>query len=122
VKLRDLDVSLRYLDDEWSRLQDDQGHQQYYNEEHTGRDDGYWEEEDESSDGFEPLPHWQQELPHGERYNFVTLMCLFHILMMNGHDYVERLNNLFCFFQEFCLLLFQYYGHQIEQDTFLSCK
>jgi hypothetical protein len=60
-----------YVEYDNADYQDDQGHQQYYNEEHTGRDDGYWEEEDESSDGFEPLPHWQQELPHGERYKML---------------------------------------------------
>lgn len=60
-----------YVEYDNADYQDDQGHRQYYNEEHTGRDDGYWEEEDESSDGFEPLPHLQQELPHGERYKML---------------------------------------------------
>ncbi|CAG2248845.1 unnamed protein product [Mytilus edulis] len=36
-----------------------------------GRDDGYWDEDDESSEDFEPLPPRQQELPHGERYKML---------------------------------------------------
>ncbi|CAC5396477.1 unnamed protein product [Mytilus coruscus] len=36
-----------------------------------GRDDGYWDEDDESSEDFDPLPPWQQELPHGERYKML---------------------------------------------------